>query len=92
MGIIGGILGDAQTAGALGWAPFSDVRTKDNIRTESYDHKGRRWVTFNYRWDDPTEKRRGVIAQEILSTDPDAVSVDPATGFYRVDYSKLEAA
>jgi hypothetical protein len=92
MGILGGILGGAQTAGALGWQPFSDERTKENIRTESYDHKGRRWVTFNYKWDDPAEKRRGVIAQEILSTDPDAVSVDPATGFYRVDYSKLEAA
>lgn len=86
-GLLSGILGIASTAAQLG--AFSDMRTKENVRTSHYDAKGRRWVDFNYKWDDPSVVQRGVIAQEILATDPDAVSVDGPTGFLRVDYSKL---
>ena len=46
-------------------------------------------MEFNYRWEPPETVRQGVIAQEILKTDPDAVAVDAETGLYRVDYSKL---
>ena len=84
--ILGAIFGGAQAA-----APFimSDARTKENVRTAGHDAKGRRWVDFNYKWDDPSVIHRGVIAQEILKSDPDAVRLDEATGLYSVDYSKL---
>jgi hypothetical protein len=70
---------------------FSDERTKENIDTVGYDERGRRWVEYNYRWDDPSVRYRGVIAQEVLETDPLAVSTDPVTGYLMVDYSKLGA-
>jgi hypothetical protein len=92
MGVLGGILGGAQTAASLGWKPLSDIRTKENIRTEGYDARGRRLVSWNYKWDDPSERHTGFIAQELASTDPEAVFVDPATGYFRVDYSKLKDA
>jgi len=85
---VGAALGGLETAGKLG--AFSDMRVKENIRTIGHDRQGRRWVEFNYRWEPPEAVRQGVIAQEILKTDPDAVQVDPATGLYRVDYSKFE--
>jgi hypothetical protein len=70
---------------------FSDERTKENIETVGYDERGRRWVDFNYKWDGPEARYRGVIAQEVLETDPMAVSEDPVTGYLMVDYSKLGA-
>ncbi len=69
---------------------FSDERTKENITTAGYDKEGRRWVDFNYKWDNPSVRRRGVIAQEVLKTDPAAVTRDPITNYLMVDYSKLE--
>lgn len=77
---------NAQAAAAAGG---SDYRLKENIETVGYDAKGRRWVDFNYRGDD--QKYRGVIAQEVRKTDPDAVREGPA-GILFVDYSKLKDA
>jgi hypothetical protein len=85
---VGAALGGLATAGKLGL--LSDMRVKENIRTIGHDRRGRRWVEFNYRWEPPEAVRQGVIAQEILKTDPEAVLIDPATGLYRVDYSKFE--
>lgn len=69
---------------------MSDGRAKRDIETTHYDRRGRRWVNYRYHWDDPDVRRHGVIAQEILETDPEAVVTDPS-GTYWVDYSKLEA-
>lgn len=66
------------------------MRVKENIRTIGHDRRGRRWVEFNYRWEPPEMVRQGVIAQEILKTDPEAVVTDSVSGLYRVDYTKLE--
>lgn len=88
---LGAAMGGLNTAASLGYKPFSDVRTKENVRTAGYDAKGRRWVSFNYRWEPPDMVRHGVIAQEIMKSDPDAVLFDENAGFYRVDYSKLTA-
>jgi hypothetical protein len=69
---------------------MSDVRTKRDVETAGYDARGRRWVDYNYHWDGPDEpKRRGVIAQEVAASDPEAVMMHPS-GFLMVDYSKLE--
>lgn len=73
-------------------APFaglsmSDRRVKRDIETLGYDGKGRRWVTFAYVWE-PMRRVLGVIAQELLKTDPDAVSVHPS-GYLQVDYGRL---
>jgi hypothetical protein len=81
-----------QLLGALGSAAslfaMSDERCKADIETVAYDTKGRRWATWRYNWEDPRIRHFGLIAQETLKTDPDAVLMG-ADGFYRIDYSKL---
>lgn len=69
---------------------FSDERLKENIHTIGYDRKGRRWVEYNYIGG--KTKRQGVIAQEIMESDPEAVHVWPFGGYLMVDYSKLQEA
>jgi hypothetical protein len=76
-----------QAAGAAAMA--SDFHLKTDIETERYDDKGRRWVSWRWKWDEPdAERKHGVIAQEVRETDPDAVMMHPM-GFLMVDYSKL---
>jgi len=71
-------------------AAISDIRAKRDVETVGYDAKGRRWVDFRYHWDaDDAPKHRGVMAQEVMRTDPGAVGLHP-NGFLMVDYSKLE--
>jgi hypothetical protein len=67
---------------------MSDGRLKDDVRTLGFDNRGRRWVSFRYHWDDPGAQREGVIAQEIIHTDPHAV-VEDDNGFLMVDYGEL---
>jgi hypothetical protein len=67
---------------------FSDERAKADIETVGYDTQGRRWATWRYNWEDSRVRHFGLIAQETLTTDPDAVIMG-ADGFYRIDYSKL---
>lgn len=88
-GVMNGLF---SLGGAAIKAGASDRRIKRNITTLRHDAKGRRWVAFNYVWDeDDAPLREGVIAQEVRETDPDAVSTHPM-GFLVVDYAKLEAA
>jgi hypothetical protein len=76
-----------QAAGAAAMA--SDLHLKTDIETERFDDKGRRWVSWRWKWDEPTaERKHGVIAQEVQETDPEAVMMHPL-GFLMVDYSKL---
>lgn len=67
---------------------MSDGRLKTDVETVGYDARGRRWVDFKYVWE-PEVTHRGVIAQEVMKTDPDAVMMHPS-GFLMVDYGKLE--
>ncbi|MBL8771148.1 MAG: tail fiber domain-containing protein [Phenylobacterium sp.] len=70
----------------------SDVNLKRDIVTLGHDEAGRRWVSWRYLWEpDDHPPHVGVIAQELLQTDPDAVLVGPM-GFLMVDYSKVEGA
>lgn len=91
-GIIGNI---ANAAGGIGTAitAFSDIRMKENIQRVGKTESG----TNLYAWSWKPEYRdlvdadmgMGVIAQEVMETNPEAVSVDDETGFYKVDYSKV---
>lgn len=67
---------------------FSDERAKRDIETVGRDDKGRRWVDFAYKWDEPGVRRRGVIAQEVAKSDPHAVAMH-SSGLLGVDYSQL---
>ena len=75
--IIGGI------GGAKG---KSDARAKDNIEFKGVKN-GYRIYDFNYKG--MPERYRGVMAQDIISIMPDAVSIDPSDGLYMVDYDKI---
>lgn len=68
-------------------AMFSDERLKREIKTEGYDGKGRRWVSWRYVWDQAV-RHFGVIAQEVQKTDPQAVHIHPS-GYLMVNYGAL---
>ena len=71
----------AVSAGWLG----SDIRIKENIVSEGTTYKGHNVYHFNYIGDDV--RRRGVMAQEVEQTRPDAVrEVD---GIKHVNYGAL---
>ena len=90
MGILGGLGALGQGLGAMGLS-FSDGDLKTDVETLRHDSHGRRWVSFRYLWEPEDVRHEGVIAQEILKTDPHAVHLG-RDGFYRVDYSRLETA
>ncbi|WP_455480476.1 tail fiber domain-containing protein [Bartonella sp. B12(2025)] len=78
VGNVGGILG--------GFSGLSDKRAKENI-TEVGQRNGYKLYEYNYKGF--PERYRGVMAQEVLKTNPKAVFLNKATGFLHVDYSKL---
>lgn len=65
----------------------SDGRLKQDVETVGFDAKGRRWVSFAYIWA-PLRRFIGVIAQEVMRTDPHAVRVG-GDGYLMVDYGGL---
>jgi hypothetical protein len=66
----------------------SDVRLKDNIQFVGVDpNTGIGLYEFNYYNDDT--RYRGVLAQEVMQTHPDAVMQDEASGYLVVDYGML---
>lgn len=64
----------------------SDVRLKEDITPVGASDAGIPLYTFRYR--NRPGLYRGVMAQDVLKTRPDAVVVDE-DGFYKVDYAKL---
>jgi hypothetical protein len=91
--ILGGIGSLAMGFGKAGLGlSLSDGRLKRDVRTLGHDKKGRRWVAYRFKWE-PADApmRKGVIAQEIAQSDPQAVKVGPK-GVLMVDYGKLREA
>lgn len=90
------ILGGAQATGGimsgLGSMGFSDVRLKKNIKFDTETDDGIKLYTWD--WTDEAydlvgnQSTYGVLAQEVIKTHPEAVSVD-GSGYLKVDYSKL---
>ncbi|WP_019222651.1 tail fiber domain-containing protein [Bartonella rattaustraliani] len=74
LGLMGGILG------------LCDVRAKENI-TPIGEKNGYPLYDFNYKGD--TQRYRGVLAQDVLRLNPDAVYVHAKTKLLHVDYGKI---
>ncbi|CAB4214637.1 hypothetical protein UFOVP1454_57 [uncultured Caudovirales phage] len=83
LGGLGTGLGSLAKGGAALFN-MSDSRLKNNIRYLREDN-GHKIYEFEYKWS--PRKYEGVMAQDILETNPDAVYHN--NGFYMVDYSKL---
>lgn len=73
--------------GMTGAAIFSDRRLKHDIKLIGRK-LGHKWYSFRYNTDAPEIVREGVMAQDILKTNPEAVSID-SSGYYKVNYSML---
>ena len=81
---LGTALGIAGVAGGLGWAPFSDVRLKSNIKRIGTHVKG-----FGvYEYDIFNRHEFGVLAQEVMKYVPEAVKMHPS-GYLTVNYGAL---
>tara|TARA_R110002020_G_scaffold10785_5_gene40950 strand:- start:1742 stop:2935 length:1194 start_codon:yes stop_codon:yes gene_type:complete len=89
----------AQIGGAALGNPilFSDRRLKDNIKRIGTEN-GHNLYEFNYlKGGDPylnlvldTENTYiGVMADEVEKTNPEAITVDPESGYKMVDYNKI---
>lgn len=70
----------------LGLSGKSDIRAKENI-VPIGEKNGYPLYEFNYIGDG--QRYRGVMAQDVLLKNPDAVFIDEADGMYAVEYSKL---
>ena len=85
--------GAPPIGGGGGWSGgFSDIRLKKNIELIGEKHGVN---IYKWDWNESAEMLGassspsvGVIAQEMLSTRPDVVSLD-ASGYLKVDYSKI---
>lgn len=87
VGNMNNLIGTAANIGGLALGGFfSDVRLKENIVEVGKLPSGLPVIEWNYRGI-PT-KFIGVRAQDALKTHPEAVTLD-ASGFYKVDYSKV---
>lgn len=78
-------IGKGISAG-LGLFGKSDIRAKENIR---FFGKRNGYNIYDFNYIGEPQRYRGVMAQEVLKTNPDAVAVDPRDGLLMVDYSKL---
>jgi hypothetical protein len=72
-----------QAAGAA--AAASDIRLKKNI-VYSHTENGHKIYEFEYK-NEPNVKYSGVMAQEVLETNPSAVVEE--NGYYKVYYDML---
>ena len=82
-------LGIASSAATLAPLLFaSDIHLKDNIEEVGRSPDGYTVYEWNYV-DDETTRYRGVIAQDVLKSNPMAVEIIDH-GFLGVDYSKID--
>ena len=68
---------------------FSDIRLKKNINSCGSSPSGIPLYTFAYKDDKSRNVYRGVMAQDILKTHPEAVILDPS-GYYKVIYELID--
>jgi hypothetical protein len=66
---------------------LSDRRLKDDIE-ELEVRDGRQWYTFRYVWEEPGTRREGLMAQDLLASEPERVQLH-SLGFYTVNYQGL---
>jgi len=66
----------------------SDIRLKTNIISIGKSSSGLNMYEWNYIWDED-RRYRGVMAQEIIKINPNAVITD-SMGYYKVNYNLLD--
>jgi hypothetical protein len=92
---IGNLLSLGGVAGMLGWKPFSDIRTKENIKQVGSMPNGLGIYEYEYKKefkDHPSAghgKFMGVMAHEVEKVIPEAVSVD-SDGYKHIDYNLIK--
>ena len=78
-------------AGASLFSAFSDKRLKKNVKRVGKENGHN---IYTRTWNDKAEKlglkgsSKGVIAQEVMKSNPDAVTMDKS-GYYKVNYSAI---
>ena len=77
---------ELEQAGKLGNL-FSDIRLKEKIEKTGISPSGIPIYEFNYIGD--SNRYSGAMAQDLLETNPDAVSMD-TSGYYRVNYNNID--
>lgn len=82
---LGGGLGIAGL-GLQGASMFSDERLKEDIKPVGHLADGQNVYSYRYKGSPTTQI--GLLAQEVEQVHPEAVHVDPATGFKKVNYAK----
>ena len=66
---------------------FSDIRLKEKIQRAGSSPSGIPIYEFNYIGDN--NRYSGAMAQDLLETNPDAVSMD-TSGYYKVNYNNID--
>ena len=74
--------------GFAGLLAASDIKLKENITKEGKSLKGYTIYTWNYK-NDRTTRYRGVIAQDVIKTNPMAVDI-MSNGYLGVHYDKID--
>lgn len=83
---MGGLFGMAG-AGIQAASMFSDRRLKRDIKQVGATGNGLPWYKFRYVWDGADEPlREGLMSDDVRKVAPNAVIVDAATGFDKVQY------
>lgn len=79
-------IGTLASLAGIGGMIFSDERLKENVERVGQTDEGLPIYTYNYIWGGPTQM--GVMAQDVLEVNPEAVGVTPQ-GLLAVDYGAL---
>lgn len=93
-GLMGKLTQGAGIAQGIGNAynSFSDQRLKYNIKYIGTEN-GHKFYSWEWKVKAPLEAKlqpnTGVIAQEVMSYYPEAVTIDSYTGYYKVNYTLL---
>ncbi len=95
---VNGYVLKSTTAGVLSWAAdaTSDMRLKKNIKPlENSLERVRKLTGYSFQYIDTTQYESGIqmgfIAQEAADIIPEAVRIDPGTGYYYIHYQNLTA-
>lgn len=72
--------------GLSAYSAFSDERLKEDIKPVGKLHDGQ--TVYSYRFLGSPKTEIGLLAQEVARKHPEAVHVDPGSGFLKVDYRR----
>ena len=81
------IIGSIGSAAGSIASIFSDQRLKENIRFLGYNEKGLEVYEWNYKGS--KRKHVGYIAQSVARSHPEAINIDPGTGYWKVNTLEL---